>query len=133
MSTHDQTYIAILGAALAQQNLNALVIAQNGTNQLGQPHPEHPDYRIWNGNLCRIGHHDHDTFVLEVNAILPGHMYADMAHHEHAHLTHLITPPPGVRDDPTTTQWVHCTANAAGALPITIAITQTRDQENDHG
>lgn len=124
MSTHpDQTYIAILGAALAQANLNALVLAENGPNQLGRPHPGHPGYRIWNGNLCRIGHHDHDPFVLEVNAILPGRMYADMAHHRHAHLN-----PAG--------EWVRCPADADGAVPITIAITQVRDQddkENDRG
>ncbi|MFE4915884.1 hypothetical protein ACFRCX_30745 [Streptomyces sp. NPDC056652] len=112
---HDQTYIAILGAALAKANLNALVLAENGTNQLGRPHPHHPGYRIWNGNLCRVGHHDHGPFVLEVNAILPDLMYTDMAHHRHTHL-----------DQGT---WVYCTADADGAIPITIAITQTRDQD----
>ncbi|MFG3244154.1 hypothetical protein [Streptomyces sp. NPDC048157] len=118
MSTHpDQTYIVIPGAALAQANINALVLAENGTNQLGRPHPRHPGYRIWNGNLCRIGHHDHGPFVLEVNAILPGRMYADMAHHCHAHLN-----PAG--------EWARCTADADGAVPITLAITQTRDQED---
>ncbi|MEU9849305.1 hypothetical protein [Streptomyces sp. NPDC047985] len=127
MTAHpDQTYIAILGAALAQANINALILAENGTNQLGRPHPNHPGYRIWNGNLCRVGHHDQDTFVLEVNAILPGRMYVDMAHHEHAHLTR---PAPGHRSSTTDTQWVYCRPDADGAVPITIAITQTRDGE----
>ncbi|TXS68892.1 hypothetical protein [Streptomyces sp. sk2.1] len=117
-TTPDQTYLVILGAALAQANLNALVLAENGPNQLGRPHPGHPGYRIWNGNLCRIGHHDHDPFVLEVNAILPGRMYADMAHHRHARLTNDGT-------------WTRCTATADGAIPITLAITQVLDQEAD--
>jgi hypothetical protein len=116
--THDQTYIAILGAALAQANLNALVLAENGTNQLGRPHPHHPGYRIWNGNLIRVGHHDKDSFVLEVNAILPGLMYADMAHHRHAHLNRA-------------SEWVRCQADADGAVPITIAVTQTRIDDED--
>lgn len=113
--THDQTYIAILGASLAQQNINALVLAENGDNQLGRPHPDHPGYRIWNGNLIRIGHHNKDAFGLEVNAILPGHMHVDMAHHRHAHLN---------TDD----TWVRCTRQADGAVPLTIAITQTRQE-----
>ncbi|PVC80556.1 hypothetical protein DBP19_36070 [Streptomyces sp. CS090A] len=124
---HNQTYIEALGADLAQQNLNALVLAQNGDNQLGRPWAKHPGWRIWNGNLMRIGHHDRDAFVLEANAILPGRMYVDMAHHEHAHLAPLYPPPSYPRDDTDWNQWVHCHAAADGAIPLTIAITQTRD------
>ncbi|WP_097865857.1 hypothetical protein [Streptomyces sp. rh34] len=111
--THDQTYIAILGAALAQMNRNALVLAENGNNQLGRPHPSHPGWRIWNGNLCQIGHHQPTPFVLEANAILPGRMYADRAHHWHAHLNN--------------NQWTPCAPTADGAVPLTITITQTRE------
>lgn len=111
--THDQTYIAILGAALAQQNLNALVLAENGDNQLGRPHPNHPGWRIWNGNLTRIGHHDPKSFAMEADAILPGRMFADHAHHWHAHLA--------------AGTWTTCAPHTDGAIPITIAITQTRD------
>lgn len=50
--THDQTYIEALGADLAQQNLNVLVLAQNGDNQLGQPWTDH------------LGHHPgHATYL----------------------------------------------------------------------
>ncbi|MEU1327173.1 hypothetical protein [Streptomyces microflavus] len=110
---HDQTYIEALGADLAQQNPNALVLAENGTNQLGQPYPRHPGWRNWNGNLTRIGHHDRDTFVLEANAILPGTMHTDRAHHRHARLANGT--------------WTRCHATDDGAVPLTIAITQTRD------
>ncbi|MFF8250120.1 hypothetical protein [Streptomyces griseus] len=62
--THDQTYIAILSAALAQMNRNALILAENGHNQLGRPHPNHPGWRIWNGNLIQIGHRPgHATYL----------------------------------------------------------------------
>ncbi|MFH8483661.1 hypothetical protein [Streptomyces sp. NPDC018055] len=111
--THDQTYIAILGAALAQHNINALILAENGNNQLGRPHPNHPGWRIWNGNLCRIGHHNPHTFALEADAILPGRYYADRAHHWHAHLV--------------AGTWTTCAPHDDGAIPLTIAITQTRD------
>lgn len=111
--THDQTYIAILGAALAQQNTNALILAENGDNQLGRPHPHHPGWRIWNGNLIRVGHHNPRAFALEADAILPGRMYADRAHHWHAHLTN--------------STWTTCPPHADGAVPLTIAITQIRD------
>ncbi|WP_399553884.1 hypothetical protein OG473_39480 (plasmid) [Streptomyces anulatus] len=112
--THGQTYIEALGAALAQRNLNALVLAQNGDNQLGQPHPNHPGWRIWNGNLCQIGHHNPTAFALEADAILPGRMYADRAHHWHAHLTNGT--------------WTTCAPHADGAVPLTIAITQTHQE-----
>ncbi|MEU8101689.1 hypothetical protein [Streptomyces rubiginosohelvolus] len=124
---HDQTYIDALGADLAQQNLNALVLAQNGNNQLGQPWTDHPGLRVWNGNIMRIGHHDKDAFVAEVNTVLPSHMYVDMAHHEHAHLTPLYPPLGHPRSDTDWNQWVHCAPNADGAIPLTIAITQTCD------
>lgn len=111
---HDQTYIAILGAALLQANLNALVLAENGDNQLGRPWPQHPGIRIWNGNLCRVGHYDKDTFVLEADAILPAPLFVDLAYHQHAHLDRAGT-------------WQRCTPHADGAIPITIAITQTKE------
>jgi hypothetical protein len=114
----DQTYLVILSAAEAQEqarvNHNARILAEHGTHQLGRPHPKNPDYRIWNGNLTRIGHHDPTTFVHGVNQLLPSHMYVDMAHHEHAHLADAST------------QWIYCRATADGAVPLTIAITQTR-------
>ncbi|MFE9461641.1 hypothetical protein [Streptomyces californicus] len=109
----DQTYLVILGAALAQQNVNALVLAENGDNQLGRPHPNHPGWRIWNGNLIRVGHHNPQAFALEADAILPGRYYADRAHHWHAHLV--------------AGTWTTCAPHADGAVPLTIAITQTRD------
>ncbi|MFE7111711.1 hypothetical protein ACFU98_29810 [Streptomyces sp. NPDC057575] len=127
-TTVDQTYLVILGASVHQASQNARVLAQYGDNQLGRPHPGHPGYRIWNGNLCRIGHHEKDAFVLEVNAILPGHMFVDMAHHEHVHLTPLYPPPGYPRGDKNWNQWVHCAADADGAIPITLAVTQVRDQ-----
>ncbi|MFJ3283341.1 hypothetical protein [Streptomyces halstedii] len=109
----DQTYLVILGAAALQASHNARILAEHGDNQLGRPWNAHPGLRIWNGNLIRIGHHDKDTFVTQANTALPNHMYADMAHHEHAHLTG--------------TQWVYCPPNADGAVPLTITITQTRE------
>ena len=122
----DQTYLVILGASTTQASRNARVLAQHGDNQLGSPWPAHPGLRVWNGNIMRIGHHDKDAFVTEVNTVLPSHMYVDMAHHEHAHLTPLYPPPGYPRRDLDWNQWVYCAANADGAVPLTIAITQTR-------
>jgi hypothetical protein len=127
---HDQTYIeGLVTDLVVRTDANAIVLAENGTNQLGRRHPKHPGYRIWNGNLCQVGHRNKDAFVLEANAILPGYMFVDRAHHEHAHLEH-ITLPPGY-DDPSTLEWVYCAANAAGAVPVTVAITQTRDTNEE--
>ena len=125
----DQTYLVILSAAAAQEqaqvNHNARILAEHGTNQLGRPWTKHPGWRIWNGNLCKIGHHDRDTFIQEANAILPTSMYVDLAHHSHAHLT----PPYSAgypRDDVDWNHWVNCAATDNGAVPITFAVTQTR-------
>ncbi|MYR75119.1 MULTISPECIES: hypothetical protein [unclassified Streptomyces] len=109
----DQMYLVILGAAATQASINARVLAEHGDNQLGRPWTAHPGLRIWNGNLIRLGHHNPTAFLTQANNALPTHMYVDHAHHEHAHLTG--------------TQWVYCAANADGAVPLTIAITQTRE------
>lgn len=122
----DQTYLVILGAATTQASINARILAQYGDNQLGRPYPALNDYRNWNGNLIRHGHHNQAAFVQAVNTVLPSHMFVDMAHHEYARLEHL-TPPPGYDDDPNTLDWVYCPAHADGAVPLTIAITQTRN------
>jgi hypothetical protein len=108
----DQTYLVILGAATAQASQNARVLAQYGDNQLGRPYPALNGYRNWNGNLIRHGHHDRAAFVRAVNTVLPSHMYVDRAHHWHARLND--------------GQWIRCPANTDGAVPLTIAITQTR-------
>ena len=127
----DQTYLVILGAAEAHNQTrihhNARILAEHGNNQLGRPHPHNPDYRIWNGNLIRHGHHNQADFITTVNQLLPGHMYIDMAHHEHAHLT------PGQPTDtnPTGPQWVYCHPGDDGAVPLTIGITQVRGQTPD--
>ncbi|MFB7312913.1 hypothetical protein, partial [Streptomyces sp. NPDC056192] len=120
----DQTYLVILGASTAQASHNARILAEHGDHQLGRPWSAHPGLRVWNGNLCRLGHHDQAAFVDEVNDLLPSHMYVDMAHHEHAHLT------PN-RDDAFAPQRVHCPPTADGAVPLTIAITQTRDADEE--
>ncbi|MFF2731848.1 hypothetical protein ACFVS9_28555 [Streptomyces sp. NPDC058008] len=112
MTTIDQTYLVILGAAVIQASENARVLAQHGDNQLGRPWTAHPGLRNWDGNLTRIGHHNPDAFVAEANSLLPDHMYVDRAHHWHAHLNN--------------GQWTRCAPNADGAIPLTIAITQTR-------
>ncbi|MEV6165763.1 hypothetical protein AB0L71_28390 [Streptomyces sp. NPDC052052] len=116
--THDQTYIAILSGQLARTNRNALVLAENGTNQLGRPYPEHPGYRIWNGNLCRVGHHDHDPFVLEADAILPGHVSVAHAEHRYARL-----------DDQG--NWTRCPEGIEGAIPITVALAKIHSPDNE--
>ncbi|WP_331764789.1 hypothetical protein [Streptomyces sp. NBC_01238] len=114
MSTHpDQTYIAILGAALAQANINALILAENGNNQLGAPLRDHPGIRNWDGNLTRVGHHDKNAFALEADAILPAHISVDIADHRYARL-----------DDQDT--WTRCPADADGAVPITVALAKIR-------
>jgi len=41
-------------------------------------------------------------------------LYVERAHHAHVHI------------DPDLQQWVFCRADADGAVPITIAVTQTR-------
>jgi hypothetical protein len=109
----DQTYLAIHGAAATQQNANARVLAEHGTNQLGQPHPANPDYRIWDGNLTRIGHHHPRAFLNAVGALLPDHMHVDRAHHRYAHLHNGV--------------WTRCHPDDPGAVPITYAVTQTRE------
>lgn len=114
----DQTYLVILGAALAQANANALILAENGDNQLGWPYPGHPGYRNWDGNLISVGHHNTTTFALEVDAILPGHISVEIADHRYARL-----------DDHGT--WAPCPANADGAVPITVALARIHDTEQE--
>ncbi|MFG2540610.1 hypothetical protein ACGFU4_35770 [Streptomyces sp. NPDC048511] len=122
----DQTYLVILGAAVTQASHNARILAEHGDQQLGRPWTAHPGLRVWNGNIMRIGHHDKDAFVAEANTVLPSHMYVDMAHHEHAHLTPLYPPTGYPRGNTDWNQWVYCAADTDGAVPLTIAITQTR-------
>lgn len=124
----DGTYVVMLAAALAQANAGELVAAQNGDNQLGKQSTVHPGLRSWNRQYLRIGHLDQEAFVLELNALLPDPWYVDAASHEHVHREHL-TPPPGYEDDPTTLNWVYCAADAPGAIPITVSVPQTRDDE----
>lgn len=114
MTIPDQTYIEALGADLAQQNLNALVLAQNGNNQLGQPHPKNPELRIWNGNLLAIGHQDLRRITTAANNVLPAHMRVAAAYHWHARLI-----------DGT---WTRCTPNADGATPITVTLAEARQE-----
>ncbi|MFC8339346.1 hypothetical protein ACFUJX_20360 [Streptomyces rubiginosohelvolus] len=110
---HDQTYIDALGADLAQQNLNALVLAQNGNNQLGQPHPNNPELRIWNGNILAIGHQNPDRITTAANNALPTHMRVAATYHWHAALTNGT--------------WTRCTPTADNAIPITVTLAVTRD------
>lgn len=110
--TVDQTYLVILGAAATQANENARVLATHGDNQLGRPWPNHPGLRNWDGNLIRLGHHNPAQFVTEATNALPDNWFVDRAHHWHAHLN----------DD----HWTRCPAHTDGAVPLTIAITQTR-------
>jgi hypothetical protein len=114
MAEHTPGYVAALAAALHQTNVHALNAAQNGDNQLGAALTHHPGLRVWNGDLLRIGHLPKTPFAVEVNLLLPDGRYVDMAHHEHVHI------------DPDIQQWVFCSATADGAVPITIAVTQTR-------
>jgi hypothetical protein len=120
MPEHTPGYVAALAAALHQANVDALVAAENGDNQLGHPVPGHPGLRIWHGDLLRVGHHDKNIHCLEANAILPDDRFVDMAHHEHVRRP----------DDPDTRGWQYCRADAPGAVPITVAVTQTRDPED---
>ncbi|MFJ2279167.1 hypothetical protein ACIOEZ_34025 [Streptomyces sp. NPDC087866] len=132
MSTVDQTYLAIIGAGVIQASRNARILAEHGPQQLGRPWAPHPGLRIWSGNTCQLGHQDPAGFLAQVNNALPDHMFVDMAHHEHVRLQHLdLAPPAGPDDDPTTRDWIHCRADADGAVPITIAVTQTRDTEQE--
>lgn len=106
-------YVAALAAALTQANVDALIAAENGDNQLGAAAAKHPGLRVWNGDLLRVGHLPKTPFAVECNVLLPDGKYVDMAHHEHVHI------------DPDICQWVFCRADADGAVPITIAVTQT--------
>ncbi|MFG2676975.1 hypothetical protein [Streptomyces sp. NPDC048445] len=115
MTTPDQTYIVILGAALAQANANALILAENGPNQLGRPYPGHPGYRIWDGNVISVGRHAEDAFALEVNAILPTPFTVALVDHRHARI-----------NDGT---WTICPANADNAVPITVARAKANDTD----
>ena len=120
MPEHTPGYVAALAAALTQANVDALIAAENGDNQLGAAAPKHPGLRVWNGDLLRVGHLPKTTFAVECNVLLPDGKHVDMAHHEHVHI------------DPDIHQWVFCHADADGAVPITIAVTQTRtDDEED--
>ncbi|MEU7338645.1 hypothetical protein [Streptomyces sp. NPDC007074] len=113
MADHTPGYIGALAAALTQTNVDALITAENGTNQLGAPVQQHPGLRIWNGDLLRVGHLPKTPFAVECNALLPDGKYVEVAHHEHVHIDHDIN------------QWVFCNASKPGAVPITIAVTQT--------
>ncbi|NUS82730.1 MAG: hypothetical protein HOY75_08250 [Streptomyces sp.] len=121
MPEHTPGYVAALAAALHQANVDALNAAQNGHNQLGAAVTAHPGLRIWNGDLLRVGHLPKTPFAVECNALLPDGKYVDMAHHEHVHI------------DPDLGQWVFCAANADGAVPITIAVTQTVIDDQETG
>jgi hypothetical protein len=127
---HTPGYIAALAAALHQANIDALVAAENGDNQLGIPVRQHPGLRLWNGQPLRVGHHPRAAFAIEVNAIIPDSMnrHVDKTFHEHVHLEHLA-PPPGYDDDPAVLQWVFCAPDAPGAVPITIGVFQTTDED----
>lgn len=116
-------YVSDLAATLARSNITALVLAQNGDNQLGRPYPGHTGFRIWDGNLTTVGHHPLNTYALEADAILPNHVTVTNAEHRHARLNHHGT-------------WTRCTADDEGAVPITIALAKIHnfhDKENDRG
>lgn len=119
MSETTPGYVAALAAALVQANVDALIAAENGDNQLGGAVKAHPGLRVWNGDLLRLGHLPKTPFAVECNLLLPDGKYVDMAHHEHVHI------------DPDLRQWVFCAADADGAVPITIAVTQTRIDDED--
>lgn len=134
MPEHTPGYVAALAAALHQANVDALHAAEHGDNQLGMAVTKHPGLRLWNGSFLRLGHLPLTPFAVEVNAVIPDEIgwYVDKAFHEHVHLRHLA-PPPGYPDDPTVLQWVHCAADADGAVPITIAPSRPiDDQDPDH-
>jgi len=114
VAEHTPGYVAALAAALHQANVDALIAAENGENQLGVAVTKHPGLRVWNGDLLRLGHLPKTPFAVECNALLPDGKHVDLAHHEHVHI------------DPDIHQWVFCAADADGAVPLTIAVTQTR-------
>jgi hypothetical protein len=111
-------YVSELAATLARSNVTALVLAQHGRNQLGQPYPGHPGYRIWDGNLTSVGHRPLGPFALEADAILPTHVTVTDAEHRHARL-----------DDQGT--WTRCHANTEGAIPITVALAKIHAPDNE--
>jgi hypothetical protein len=111
MAEHTPGYVAALAAALHQANVDALITAQNG-------------------DLLQIGHLPLTPFAVECNVLLPNHKYVDQAHHEHVHLTPLEPPTGYIRGDRDWRGWVFCKADADGAVPITIAVTQTRDEDD---
>jgi hypothetical protein len=121
VAEHTPGYAAALAAALHQANINALIAAENGENQLGAAVKAHPGLRVWNGDLLRIGHLPKTPFAVECNVLLPDYKYVEMAHHEHVHI------------DPDIHQWVFCASDADGAVPITIAVTQTHDDDTEPG
>lgn len=118
MPEHTPGYVAALAAALAQADTAALYAAQNGDNQLGAAITAHPGLRVWNGDLLRLGHLPKTPFAVECNVLLPDGKHVELAHHEHVHI------------DPDLKQWVFCAKDAAGAVPITIAVTQTTGPED---
>lgn len=124
MPEHTPGYVAALAAALHHANVDALVAAENGDNQLGMAATKHPGLRIWSGNLLRVGHHPLTPFAVECNAVLTDDRYVDKASHEHVCLA---PPPPGYGDLP---QWRFCTADTDGAVPITVAAVWERDPDN---
>ena len=133
MSEHTPGYIAALAAALTQANVDALNAAQNGDNQLGAALKHHPGLRVWNGDFLRIGHLPLTPFAVECNVLLPDYKYVDQAHHEHVHLADMQPPHGYTRGDRDWRAWIFCSAAADGAVPITIAVTQTRiDDEDGH-
>ncbi|WP_086565313.1 hypothetical protein [Streptomyces africanus] len=119
MPEHTPGYVSALAAALAQADAAALYTAEHGDNQLGRPVQNHPGLRVWNGDLLRLGHLPKTPFAVECNVLLPDGKFVTLAHHEHVHI------------DPDIKQWVFCSAAADGAVPITIAVTQTRDLDED--
>jgi hypothetical protein len=118
MPEHTPGYVAALAAALMEANTAALYTAEHGDNQLGHPVQAHPGLRIWNSDLLRLGHLPKTPFAVEANLLLRNDLYVDVAHHEHVHI------------DPDLDQWVFCRADADGAVPITIAVTQTRQPDD---
>lgn len=119
MSEHTPGYVAALAAALHQANVDAITTAQTGDHQLGAAVKKHPGLRVWNGDLLRIGHLPKTPFAVECNLLLPDGKHVEMAHHEHVHI------------DPNLRQWVFCRADADGAIPITIAVTHTRIDDEE--
>ncbi|MEW2393122.1 hypothetical protein AB0933_32650 [Streptomyces venezuelae] len=115
MADHTPGYVAALAAALVQAHAAALYTAEHGTNQLGVAVTKHPGLRTWNGDFLRLGHLPKTPFAVEINAIIRDDLHVEDAHHEHVHI------------DPALQQWVFCSADADGAVPITIAVTQQHD------